>query len=95
MRKIAKGQEARAFKALCSNGVANATDAVIAELKQMHPARAEELKLPQVKAQQLTLDADLIFGHFYNNATDFELAKDVWMVALTSSFKSRGEGRLP
>ena len=39
MRKIVKGQEARAFKLLCSNGIAKVDKPVLNALRDLHPRR--------------------------------------------------------
>ena len=46
LRKIAKGQEGKAFKMLSSNGVAAVDEGVAGELKKMHPPLDAELVLP-------------------------------------------------
>jgi hypothetical protein len=46
LRKVLKGQERKAMKLLCSNGVAKVTPASIKALRDLHPQRTHELKLP-------------------------------------------------
>ena len=56
LRKVLKGQERKAMKLLCSNGVAKITPETIAALKDLHPQRTDELKLPSTQMPQLKVD---------------------------------------
>src|SRR4051794_37176873 len=52
LRRILKGQERKALKSLCSNGVAT-VNSTIAALKRLHPHRVGELKLPPKRVDQV------------------------------------------
>ena len=84
LRKIAKGQEGKAFKLLCSNGVAEMTPETLAELTKLHPARQMELTLPKPAHAQVVVDPATIAEYLSKEATNFELSKDVfgWSPAL-------------
>ena len=96
LRKVAKGQEGRAFKLLCSNGVAALSPQVEAELKRLHPARTAELKLPKPAHEQLVLDPAEVFDYLFSQATNSELSKDVfgWTPALLFTDRAAKPGFL-
>ena len=65
LRKVLKGQERKAMRHLCSNGVAKVTTETIAELEHLHPQRTYELKLPTTGSPQVQVShndvADALF----------------------------------
>ena len=91
LRKVLKGQERKAMKLLCSNGVAKVTPETIAALKSLHPQRTEELKLPSSSSPQLQVDAKTVADSLFLSAADFSLAKDVYGWAPWLFFQCRGE----
>ena len=91
LSKVLKGQENKAMKLLCSNGVAKVTPAVVDALKELHPRRDEELKLPSTSSPQLVVDANDILKKLFQSATDFNKSKDVYGWAPWLFFPVRGE----
>ena len=55
VRKILKGQERKTMKILSSDGVASINPETINVLKQMHPQREHELKLPTTNLPQVQI----------------------------------------
>lgn len=78
LRKIAKGQEARAFKLLCSNGIAKVNDSVVDALKALHPKRQDELKLPTTDISQVSVDEEAVAKKLFRAAADFSTSRDVF-----------------
>ena len=90
LRKVLKGQERKAMKLLCSNGVAKITPETIAALKDLHPQRTDELKLPSTLMPQLQVDPKDVADALFLAAGDFSLAKDVYGWAPWLFFSCRG-----
>ena len=90
LRKVLKGQERKAMKLLCSNGVAKVTPETIAALKDLHPQRTDELKLPSTQMPQLQINPKDVADTFFLAAGDFSLAKDVYGWAPWLFFSCRG-----
>ena len=78
LRKVLKGQERKAMKLLCSNGVAKINPETISALKALHPQRTHELKLPSTLLPQLQVDSKDVADALFLAAGDFSLAKDVF-----------------
>ena len=78
------------MKLLCSNGVAQITPETIAALKELHPTRPHELKLPTTALPQLQVDAKDVADALFLAAGDFSLAKDVYGWAPWLFFPCRG-----
>ena len=85
-----KGQERKAMKLLCSNGVAKITPETIAALKDLHPQRTDELKLPSTQMPQLQINPKDVADTLFLAAGDFSLAKDVYGWAPWLFFSCRG-----
>ena len=90
LRKVLKGQERKAMKLLCSNGVAKITPETIAALKDLHPQRIDELKLPSTQMPQLQVDPKDVADTLFLAACDFSLAKDVYGWAPWLFFSRKG-----
>ena len=67
LRKIVKGQEARAFKLLCSNGIVKV---VLSALRSLHPQRQEDLKLPATSVKQVSMDEEFVAKRLFLFASD-------------------------
>ena len=95
LAKLAVGQERKAFKLLCSNGVAKMSDEVKAALAKLHPARDVDLKLPALSAPQVWLSAERIAERLFAEAAETNIAKDVFGWSPSLLFDCRGvEGGL-
>ena len=90
LRKVLKGQERKAMKLLCSNGVAKITPETIDALKALHPQRKDELKLPRAQMPQLQINPNDVADTLFLAAGDFGLAKDVYGWAPWLFFSCRG-----
>lgn len=91
LRKIIKGQEARAFKLLCSNGIAKVDAPVLAALKNLHPKRQGELKLPATDTTQVCVDKENIVKKLFLTASDFSASRDVFGWAPWMFYTCRGK----
>jgi hypothetical protein len=91
LRKVLKGQERKAMKLLCSNGVAKVTPASIKALRDLHPQRTHELKLPTTLLPQVQVDSKNVADSLFLAAGDFSVAKDVYGWAPWLFFSCRGE----
>jgi hypothetical protein len=91
LRRMMKGQEGRALKVLCSNGVAKVDAATIAACKKLHPQRTGELKLPSVVCEQLRVEEKDMHDKLFRDAGDSSLSKDVFGWAAWLFFPWRGE----
>ena len=91
LRKVLKGQERKAMKLLCSNGVAKVTPAIITALRDLHPQRTHELKLPTTLLPQVQVDSKNVADSLFLAAGDFSVAKDVYGWAPWLFFFCRGE----
>ena len=78
------------MKLLCSNGVARITPETISALRDLHPQRTEELKLPSTVLPQLQVDSKEVADLLFSAAADFSLAKDVYGWAPWMLFSCRG-----
>jgi hypothetical protein len=96
LRLIARGQEGKAFKLLCSNGVAAVNDEALATLQAMHPSLQEELKLPQPTHTQVAVDESSVFQRLFQEAALSDTAKDVfgWTASLYFSVRGLPNGPL-
>ena len=91
LNKILRGQERKAFKMLCSNGVAKINPATVLALKNLHPERKSELVLPSTEQAQLTVDPGFVAKKLFLEAGDQNLSKDVYGWAPWLFFACRGE----
>ena len=91
LSKVVQGQERKAFKLLCSNGVASTTPAVIAAIKDLHPNRDYDLVLPKPNGFQLTLDTDDLSRSLFQSAARECITKDVYGWSSALLFHVRGE----
>jgi hypothetical protein len=100
LRRILKGQESKALKSLCSNGVAVINSATVSAIKKLHPSRVGELKLPSSQVEQLCVDekdiADKLFveaktslagraGYFFPGVGRLEVFSLLWFVLCVCS----------
>ena len=90
VRKILKGQERKAMKILSSDGVASINPETINVLKQMHPQREHELKLPTTNLPQVQILPKDIADPLFLDAGDFSISKDVYGWAPWLLFPVRG-----
>jgi hypothetical protein len=91
LRRILKGQERKALKSLCSNGVAKVNASTIAAVKKLHPRRCGELKLPPKLVDQVCVDEKDIADKLFLEANDQNASKDVFGWASWMFFPWRGE----
>jgi hypothetical protein len=91
IRKILKGQEAKAFKLLGSNGVATVDEAAVSALRELHPQRVCDLKCPQASCDQLSVDRTQVSKDLFLAAADFSLSRDVFGWTPWLLFSVRGE----
>ena len=82
INKLKRGQEKKALKLLCSNGVAKVTPASIAALKKLHPERKDPLVLPTTECPQLTVDTGFVANKLFLEA---DIERRVWMGSLADS----------
>lgn len=94
LRRVRKGQEAKALKALLSNGVAKVNESVVAAIKKLHPPRVEDLKLPAPVTTQLSILPSDIFDHLFKMAADQQASKDLFGWAGWMLLPWRAEGWL-
>jgi hypothetical protein len=94
LRRVLQGQEGKAFKLLCSNGVAAIDDEAFSVLQEMHPPLLSELQLPSVSGPQVMVDPKFVFDRLFNDAADFNISKDVfgWTPALFFSIRGISDG---
>ena len=78
LNKIMLGQDQKAFKLLCSNGVAKINTETVRALKELHPERKEALLLPSSNLTQLTVDASFVEKRLFVKAGDQNITKDVF-----------------
>jgi hypothetical protein len=75
-----RGQERKAFKLLCSNGVAKINPATVLALQKLHPERKSDLVLPSTNLAQLSIDREYVTKKLFRESADHNLSKDVlWM----------------
>ena len=91
LRRLVKGQERKALRTLCSNGVAAVDPPVVAALKALHPRRAAPLEPPPVVGPQLVVDEQAVHTALFSDAADCNLSKDVFGWAPWMLFPWRGE----
>ena len=91
LRRILKGQERKALKSLCSNGVAAINPTTVAAVQKLHPGRVGELKLPEKRVEQLCVDEKDIADKLFGEAGDRNSSKDVYGWASWLFFPWRGE----
>ncbi len=86
-----RGQERKAFKLLCSNGVAKINPSTVLALQKLHPERKSDLVLPRTDHVQLTVDSEFVAKKFFLDAGDQNVSKDVYGWASWLFFSRRGE----
>ena len=91
LRRILKGQERKALKSLCSNGVAAINPSTIAAVKKLHPHRIGDLKLPPQQVGQVCVEEKDIADKLFTEASDRNSSKDVFGWASWLFFPWRGE----
>ena len=91
LRYILKGQERKALKSLCSNGVAAINSSTIASIRKLHPRRMEELKLPVKQSDQLFVESKSIEEKLFDGANDKNASKDLFGWASWLFFPWRAE----
>ena len=91
LRRLMKGQERRALRSLCSNGVATINPSTIAAVTKLHPARKEDLKLPPSSCEQLCVEEKDVADRLFSDAGDPNLSKDVYGWASWLFYPWRGE----
>ena len=96
IRKITNGQEKKAFKLLCSNGVAPQTDDTFNALRSLHPDLPEPLVLPEPVCPQLVIDPATLRKKLFDDAADREQSKDVfgWTASLFAHERGTKDGFL-
>ncbi len=90
LRKIKQGQERKAFKLLCSNGVANVDEKVVEVLRDMHPKLDVPLVLPQISTAQVQVEYGPVFDRLFRDAADSSIARDVYGWAPSLFYHIRG-----
>jgi hypothetical protein len=78
LRRILKGQERKALKSLCSNGVAAVNPSTIAAVKKLHPQRTGELKLPPQQGDQVCVEEKDIADKLFTESNDRNSSKDIF-----------------
>lgn len=91
VNKIMRGQERKAMKLLCSNGVARINEETLEALRKLHPERKSDLVLPVSIAPQLTVDPAFVAKKLFRAAGDHNLSKDVFGWAPWLFYTGRGE----
>ena len=91
LRRILKGQERKALKSLCSNGIAAINPTTIAAIKKLHPQRVGELKLPPKQGDQLCVENKDIADKLFAESGDRNASKDLFGWAHWLYFPWRGE----
>jgi hypothetical protein len=96
LRKIQQGQERKAFKLLCSNGVATVTDEVVDVLREMHPKLTSPLVPPQARVTQAQVDYCTIHDRLFRDSGDINISKDVygWTPSLFMHVRGVADGFL-
>ena len=82
LNKMLRGQERKAFKLLCSNGVAKINPATVLALQKLHPERKSDLVLPSTNFAQLSIDREFVTKKLFRESADHNLSKDVYGWAL-------------
>lgn len=84
LRKLVLGQEKKAFKLLCSNGIAPPSPEVLDALADLHPHRTNEIVPPVPKCPQMVIRAEEFREVLFKLAADESIAKDIfgWSPAL-------------
>jgi hypothetical protein len=90
LRKVLKGQERKAMKLLCSYGVAKVTPETTAALRDLHPKRTHELKLPTTRLPQVQVALNDVTDTLFRDACDFSISKDTYGWAPWLLFPCRG-----
>jgi hypothetical protein len=93
INKLKRGQEKKAMKLLSSNGVAKVTPASVTALKNLHPKRQSELRLPVTECQQVIVDPAFVAKKLFSEAADQNVSKDVFGWAPWLFFACRGESK--
>lgn len=91
LHRVLKGQERKALRALCSNGVASVDDRVTDVLRALHPQRLGPLNLPPASGPQLVVDEQAVHDRLFADAADSNLSKDVYGWAPWLLFPWRAE----
>ena len=86
-----KGQEGKAFKLLCSNGIAKINQETVDVLKDLHPQRTSDIKCPSSVKEQVVVDQETIAKKLFLSAADFALSRDVFGWAPWMLYSVRGE----
>ena len=96
LNKTMLGQDQKAFKLLCSNGVAKINAETVRTLRELHPERKEDLFLPSSNLTQLTVDAGFVTKRLFTKAGDQNIAKDVfgWAPWLFQACRGEKQGFL-
>lgn len=76
LNKVIRGQERKAFRLLCSNGVAEINRTTVEEIRKLHPDRKEDLKLPSTQVPQLAIDRHALAKKLFNDTSDQNKSKD-------------------
>ena len=91
INKILRGQERKALKMLCSNGVAKVDRQALSALKKLHPERKSVLLLPKSDIPQLTVDPAFLAKKLFLDSGDHNVSKDVFGWAPWLFYGGRGE----
>ena len=91
LNKVSQGQERKAFKLLCSNGVAKINAETVRTLRKLHPERDEELTLPTTDMPQLSVDPHAVAEKLYKESADQNASKDVYGWTPSMFYECRGE----
>jgi len=78
LRRVLKGQERKALRALSSNGVAPVDARVLDVMRKLHPPRDAPLKLPPVTGPQIAVDEEAVRERLFADAADHSMSKDVY-----------------
>jgi hypothetical protein len=90
LKRVLQGQEKKAFKLLCSNGVAKVNAETLDVLRKLHPDRKEELQVPQSECPQLQVDPGFVAKRLFGDAGDFNRSKDAYGWAAFLFYSCRG-----
>jgi hypothetical protein len=90
LKKTSRGQERKAFKILCSNGVADPSPDTTQAVKDAHPPLPAPLQLPTPAHPQLSIYATTVLNLLFKDAADFEASKDAFGWTSSLFFHERG-----
>lgn len=90
LHKAKQGQEKKACKLLCSNGIASVDECVVEVLRAMHPKIDSPLVLPKLRATQVQVEYGPVFDRLFRDAGDSSISRDVYGWAPSLFYHVRG-----